>query len=162
MPVLFNKILIALPSEERAAATLAQVGLTIAQTHHAETRLVSVLSADFSPTPIGVGTAAFEAIPTAQPLVSEEAQRNRAEMINNIIARHTPRDAATHVIRIGNPAHEIVDEADTWSADMIIVGSRDRNWLERLFDPSVSLNVTKLADCAVLVLPEQMAGHARA
>lgn len=155
MSVLFNKVLVALPSDDQAAAKLAKSGLAFAQTHQAQTRLLSVLSADITPTPVGVGTAAFDAITPNSPAVSEAAKRTRDEMIDSLVDRHPASGPASHTFRFGNPANEIVDEAESWQADIIIMGSRERSWLERLFDPSVSQNVTRHADCAVLVLPNQ-------
>lgn len=156
MSVLFNKILIALPSDDQAAAKLAKSGLAFAQTHPAQTRLLSVLSADVTPTPVGVGTAAFDAITPNSPVVSEAAQRTRSKMIDSLIDQHPASGPASHTFKFGDPTYEIVDEAESWNADLIIMGSRERSWLERLFDPSVSQTVTRQADCAVLVLPNQM------
>lgn len=156
MSVLFNKIMIALPSDNQAAAKLAKLGLAIAETHQAQARLVSVLTSDIPPTPVGVGTAAFDAIAPNPPVISEAAKRKRKKMIGNLIDKHTSRDPTSHTIRFGNPTREIVDEAESWQADMIVMGSRERSWLERLIDPSVSQTVTRQADCAVLVLPNHM------
>ena len=48
----------------------------------------------------------------------------------------------------------IVAYADECEADLIIVGSPNRSWLEALLDTSVARQVTRSALCPVLVVPE--------
>ncbi|HET7136863.1 MAG TPA: universal stress protein [Gaiellaceae bacterium] len=53
---------------------------------------------------------------------------------------------------VGQPAAEIVDVAESRDADLIVVGTRQAGFLERLFGGSVSQGVARRAHCDVLVV----------
>lgn len=52
----------------------------------------------------------------------------------------------------GRPSEVILDEAERWGADLIVVGSRGHGMLRRLFLGSVSLAVATQAPCSVLIV----------
>ncbi|MEL6438505.1 MAG: universal stress protein [Cyanobacteria bacterium J06621_8] len=52
----------------------------------------------------------------------------------------------------GNPGRSICDLANTWSADLVLVGSRGLNGLKEIFLGSVSNYVTHHAHCPVMVI----------
>lgn len=54
-------------------------------------------------------------------------------------------------IDVGNPTKAILRLADSWPADLIVVGSHDRTLLQRLYMGSVSRAVLHKAHCSVLV-----------
>jgi nucleotide-binding universal stress UspA family protein len=56
------------------------------------------------------------------------------------------------LIRRGNPADEILEEADTWGADCISVGARGTRGIDRLLLGSVSSAVSSRAHCSVEVV----------
>jgi nucleotide-binding universal stress UspA family protein len=53
---------------------------------------------------------------------------------------------------VGEPAAEITDVAEQRAADLIVVGTRQAGFLERLFGGSVSEGVARRAHCDVLVV----------
>jgi nucleotide-binding universal stress UspA family protein len=53
---------------------------------------------------------------------------------------------------VGEPAAEIVDVAEHRDADLIVVGTRQAGFVERLFGGSVSQGVARRAHCDVLVV----------
>lgn len=57
-------------------------------------------------------------------------------------------------IDVGDPAKNIVRLADSWPADLIIIGPHDRGLVGRFFIGSVSKAVLKQAGCSVLVARE--------
>ena len=56
------------------------------------------------------------------------------------------------LIRRGNPADEILEEAHTWGADCIFVGAKGTRGIERLLLGSVSSAVSSRAHCSVEVV----------
>ena len=56
------------------------------------------------------------------------------------------------VVRVGHPRTAIVDEAQKWSADLIVLGSHGRTGLKRLLLGSVALSVVTHAPCSVEVI----------
>jgi nucleotide-binding universal stress UspA family protein len=56
------------------------------------------------------------------------------------------------LIRRGNPADQILEEADTWGADCIFVGARGIRGIDRLLLGSVSSAVSARAHCSVEVV----------
>ena len=55
-------------------------------------------------------------------------------------------------VDLGDPGQRICDVATEEGVDLIIMGSRDRSLLERIFSPSVSSYVVSNAPCPVLVV----------
>lgn len=55
-------------------------------------------------------------------------------------------------VRSGDPAQEIVAAAQRWDADLVVLGSRGRNTLERVLLGSVAREVLLRAPCSVLVV----------
>ena len=52
---------------------------------------------------------------------------------------------------VGHPAEQIVRHAESWRADLIVVGHRGHTFLDRLLIGSVAGYVINHASCAVLV-----------
>ena len=65
------------------------------------------------------------------------------------------RSAGIHaevLIRRGNPADQILEEANTWGADCIFVGAKGTRGIDRLLLGSVSSAVSSRAHCSVEVV----------
>ena len=56
------------------------------------------------------------------------------------------------LVRRGNPADEILDEANTWGADCIFVGAKGTRGIDRLLLGSVSSAISARAHCSVEVV----------
>jgi nucleotide-binding universal stress UspA family protein len=52
---------------------------------------------------------------------------------------------------VGDPALAIIEAARHHQADVIVIGSHDRNWITRLFIPSVTGSVVREAEIPVLI-----------
>jgi nucleotide-binding universal stress UspA family protein len=59
---------------------------------------------------------------------------------------------AFYDVRIGNPTEEILKDAGSWPADLILVSSHERNAAERFLLGSVSLSVLMNAHCTVTLV----------
>ncbi|HYV11679.1 MAG TPA: universal stress protein [Pyrinomonadaceae bacterium] len=86
--------------------------------------------------------------------VADESNWNQVREIFEPAAQRI-RNAGLHaevLIRRGNPADEILEEADTWGADCIFVGARGTRGIDRLLLGSVSSALSARAHCSVEVV----------
>jgi nucleotide-binding universal stress UspA family protein len=56
----------------------------------------------------------------------------------------------------GSAKYKILEEAEKWNADLIVVGSLGHNFLSRFFLGSVSDAIVKHAKCSILVIRGKM------
>jgi nucleotide-binding universal stress UspA family protein len=59
---------------------------------------------------------------------------------------------ATEAVLAGNPKEVILEEAEKWNADLIVVGSHGRRGFKRFLLGSVSEAVAMNAHCSVVVV----------
>ncbi len=87
-----------------------------------------------------------------EPLDSIEVEEHQRQLVD---AREylTQRGVVSQGIEgFGDPANVIAREARNFGADLIVVGSYDKNFLERLLFGSVSSALVRQAQCDVLVV----------
>ena len=87
----------------------------------------------------------------------EQAGEDQAKaIVNKAVERlrvgETSKLEITTEIVKGYPKHAIVDEADRWGADLIVVGSHGYSGLTRLLLGSVSQAVASHAKCSVEIV----------
>ncbi len=63
-------------------------------------------------------------------------------------------------VLIGSANHVILDAADDWNADVIVMGSHGRMGLSRLCLGSISMSVLAHAGCAVTIVKMPLQGEA--
>ena len=81
---------------------------------------------------------------------AEESLGNTKERVERMFAEDEQRVFVNTLI--GSPEKQIVEEAETFGADLIVVGSHGYNTWERLLLGSVSDSVVHHAPCSVLVV----------
>lgn len=120
-----------------------------------EATTIKVLSvAHFLGAPVaGVPTGAESATTAAL----FEARNQLLEATNQLLQRAAEQLARDGVrietlVREGDPATEIIQEAESWPADLIIVGSHGHQGLKRLLLGSVAHYVTNHAPCSVEII----------
>lgn len=92
--------------------------------------------------------------------ILEERTKSGSELMEKL--RHELQSAlgaalpVEVTVTIGQPQHVILEAADQWQANMIVMGSHGRRGVSRFFLGSVSLAVLAQATCTVTVvrLPE--------
>lgn len=82
---------------------------------------------------------------------NKEAGRITEKAAAKVAARFPEADVSTETL-LGSPANAIVEAAEKSSADLIVVGSHGRGFLERVLLGSVSSGVVHNASCSVLVV----------
>lgn len=112
---------------------------------------IKILSVVNFPVPVGLdpigGMATYPEMEQTQKHYAEKVVRAAEERIR---AAHQNLSITTEVT-VGSPESRIVDIAEDWSADLIVVGSHGYNTWERLLLGSVSSAVVHHAPCSVLV-----------
>jgi nucleotide-binding universal stress UspA family protein len=120
----------------------------------------TVVVADIlSPQPVPMVSGAFGLTPyysdvgdTAERLheLDETILQQHRERVESLFADiGIPHEFAS---TIGAPVEEIVSVAERYHADLIVVGTRDPGFFERLLGGSVSQGVARRADCDVLIV----------
>jgi nucleotide-binding universal stress UspA family protein len=99
-----------------------------------------------------------------QKLINE-ARKQASEITGEAeaqIRRIHPHPKLTTRVLLGSPAQSIVEEAEKWDADLIVVGSHGYGFWKRALLGSVSSAVVNHAPCSVLVVrkPESVNGKA--
>lgn len=87
-----------------------------------------------------------------------------ARVLSVVADADVPEEVATGVMLSGNAKEVILDEAQKWAADLIVVGSHGRRGFRRLLLGSVSEAVAMNAHCSVVVVrgparPQERVGH---
>lgn len=87
----------------------------------------------------------------------EVSEEKNWDQVRDVFASSAERlrSAGLHtevLIRRGDPADQILEEADTWGADCIFVGARGTRGIDRLLLGSVSSAVSARAHCSVEVV----------
>ncbi len=83
-----------------------------------------------------------------------DQERDRLEIgLREIVSRARAAGIrATHLVWEGDPAASILDAAVAEGADVIVLGSRRHSNLRRILLGSVSSEVSRTADCRVVVI----------
>ena len=105
----------------------------------------------FIPDPLFVITAAhYDSLEAEQ----KRASRDVAQVAEEI-AKDAPRLQVTTRVLEGSPKKEIVEEAERWGADLIMVGSHGYGPIERFLLGSVAQAVALHAPCSVEIVRAQ-------
>jgi len=87
------------------------------------------------------------------PAIAELPPDWSREIVERDIWPRIPLVAQGKVIREGVPFDTIVNEAASWRADVVVVGSHGKGWVDRLLIGSVTEDLLNNLPCAVLVVP---------
>jgi len=135
-----NTIVVGYDDTEPAKRALAKAA-ELAQVFKAKIVVTSVARV-LVPGPKGIG-----GIDPVDPLELHEEQLEHAKAYlaeRNIEAKILPA--------AGDPAEMIVEAAEHENADLIVVGTREAGFLDRILDPSVSAGVARKSHCDVLIV----------
>jgi nucleotide-binding universal stress UspA family protein len=103
--------------------------------------------------PVGE-TVAMPLAPIAAPVVDPEVEAERwQEIADEARSRLGDKGISAEIVKpIGEAADEIVRVAEERGADLIVVGTHEPGFLERLLGGSVSQGVARRAHCDVLIV----------
>jgi nucleotide-binding universal stress UspA family protein len=148
--VLFRKILIAL-DDGPISAHAADVGVALGRTLKSDLALIHVMAY-----PNTAFNADLGMMRSTQLLVSSEILDNEMEvgrkLLRGVRQRLSLEPSIPEYLECGEAAAEIIKVANSWSADLIVIGSHGRHGFDRLILGSVAESVTRSAPCPVLVI----------
>lgn len=145
---MFKKILVPVDVDyPETAAAVYKRAAALAKLSNAEIKLLGVMP--------GFG------MPIVAAHFSEDLRKKAAESfiaaLEAFKAKHC--DASVlHEVRTGKNWQEIIDAAEQWGADLIVVYHNNRNDLNEAFSGSCSGRVAEHAKCSVLRLRQIMKG----
>ena len=146
------KILIATDGSKFSEAAVEKVCQMIKNAAAAEIKIVSVYE-----TPV-LAVGAPYAMPAGfNPIVETELKESAAKAVSTTEQKireclQGSECQITTQVLCGAPKQAVVEEAEEWGADLIVVGSHGYGFWERMFLGSVSNSVVQHAPCSVLVV----------
>lgn len=148
------KVLIATEGSEFSRTAIEKYCRMFGNTTDTETKIIAVYELMIPP------TEPFAASADYIQMVDEESRRQANEIIAKAeeqIRENCPALANNLTSKIGggSPERVIVEEAEDWSADLIIVGSHGYGFWKRAWLGSVSNSIVHHAPCSVLIVREK-------
>ena len=116
MDRVFSRIVVAMSGTESSEAA-AVMALRISKVHGAQVMLVNVVD-------VGLAEEIARVMGRPQDQVLEDMERSGRAILRHgkVLGDHEGVNVST-ALRRGSPYLEIVDEAESWGADLIIIGS---------------------------------------
>lgn len=162
---MFHKILVAMDRSAMAGQVFEEA-LSLAKATGASLLLLHVLSAEEQGSP-AILLPSPSIISYSQELYNELVTNHREqwrvfeeqglELLRSHASQATAAEVDVDFIQLqGSPSREICNLADTWQADLIVMGRRGRLGLSELILGSVSNYVFHHASCSVLTVQPQV------
>lgn len=150
-----KKVLIAIDYDQ-TSRKVAETGYSLAQAMSAEVILLHVIadplyysSADFSP------ITGYLGYKDSNPAIfdSIEGLKEVSGKYLDKIKHHLGDEKIECVIKEGTLATEIIKASKDYHADLIVIGSHSRGWLEKVLMGTVTESVLKDSKIPVLIVP---------
>jgi nucleotide-binding universal stress UspA family protein len=151
------KILVATDGSEYSKAAIEKCFSLVTNPATTEIKVVSAYEDAYpiAAEPFAISADFYQHIIDAAQNQSKEFASDAAEAIRKHFREAKP--AVSFGVLRGSPEQQIVEEAKTWGADMIVVGCHGRGFWGRMLG-SVSDAVVHHAPCSVLVVRNK-SGH---
>ncbi|MGV8877501.1 MAG: universal stress protein [Sphingobacteriaceae bacterium] len=140
----FKKILIGI-DDSLHAENAVQHGFELAKLLNAEVALAHVIEPIVLPD---------NEIGMTYPLEMIDAQNEASQqVIDRAIAKYAGDQQVTRFLEIGRPADMMIDFAEQFQADLIVLGTHSRTGLDRFLMGSVAEHVMRHSTVPVMVIP---------
>ena len=140
-----RKVLIALDYDE-TAQKVAEVGFMMAQTMNAETVLLHVISEQ----PVYYSSYLF--MRELQVDILDDLRKSTQDFLDKT-KKHLGDEAIQTVLKKGEIAETILKTATDLKADVIVMGTHSRKWLESIIMGSEAEKVLKYTTIPLFVVP---------
>jgi nucleotide-binding universal stress UspA family protein len=154
------KILLPVDGSSFSDAAVAEVG-TRPWPLPTEVKIVTAFQVPITPTP-EVWTISHELYAALEQAAREQAQAIVKEAIAKLRVGLDKSIILSGEVLAGLPREAILDEADRWNADLIVMGSHGYGPWQRLLLGSVSQAVVSHANCSVEVVHRRKDNNAKA
>jgi nucleotide-binding universal stress UspA family protein len=92
-------------------------------------------------------------VPLPEPVSAQEPEELARRQLERARMSLASRKIETeYLVELGDPAEQLLEVADQRDADLIVVGSRERGFLERLLGRSVDEAVARRSERDVLLV----------
>ncbi len=150
-----KKVLIALDYDSNSNQ-IAKIGHELAKGIGAETVLLHIVADESNYTamqynPI-MGMGGFD-YNVFTDVVDTKGFLEAGDYYLEHIKDHLNDDTIQVLVKIGNASDEILVNAEAINADMIVIGTHSKRWLEKILIGSVSESVLKDSKIPVLIIP---------
>jgi nucleotide-binding universal stress UspA family protein len=150
-----KKVLIAVDYDP-TAQKVAETGFSMAKAMNAEVILLHVISdpvyyssTEYSPI---MGFTGFTFL-NSMPLESVDWLKKASQEFLNTSKRHLGDDTIKTVVKEGDYAESILTAAKELHADIIVMGSHGRKWLEKIVMGSVTEKVLNNTSIPLFIIP---------
>jgi nucleotide-binding universal stress UspA family protein len=149
----FQRIMVVTTVNQDLNRTTTDVAFDMAEITGGKVHLLNVVPSAFERTgfvaagPMGIATP-------PPPIDNTQIIEDRNALLTELRVESGSSVETEIEVRSGQIEQVIVEYASDCDADLVVVGSPNRSWLEALFEPSMADSVTKSASCPVLVVPE--------
>jgi nucleotide-binding universal stress UspA family protein len=155
-----KKILVATDGSPRSEKA-ADAAIMLAQSCGAELQVLSVYDMGSPRSAMDIDPDSYEEIKEDDMLISEEVEAERVKPEKQFVHQVTKKAAAASlqtqgIVRVGNPAEEILSTSKENACDMIVVGTHGRGPVATAVMGSIATQVIHTSAIPVLVVP--MAG----
>jgi nucleotide-binding universal stress UspA family protein len=152
-----NKVLIALDYNP-TAQKIAEIGFSLAKSMNAEIMLLHVLSTPANYATIYdpiMGFGGFVNLDMSQP-DNEFLTKTAFEFLENV-KNHLEDTTITTLVKEGDYANAILETANMHRADIIIIGSHSKKWLEKVLVGSTTEKILDDTNIPILIVPTKKA-----
>lgn len=145
------RVLLATEGSEFSQAAIEKCCQMFAESDNTEIRIIMAVEPMIPPTePFAVSADYVREIDeAARKQAREVVSKAEAEIRNRF---PTLADDLTTIVATGSPAQAVVEEAESWGADVIVTGSHGHGFWKRAWLGSVSNAIVHHAPCSVLVV----------
>jgi len=110
-------------------------------------------TAELVPPAVAGPVAPGGTVPLPKPVSAQEPEELARRQLERARMSVASRKVETeYLVELGDPAERLLEVAEQWDADLIVVGSRERGFLGRLLGRSVDEAVARRAERDVLLV----------
>ena len=144
----YQKILIAVDNST-CAEKAAKTGYDLAAKFGAEVALLNIIE----PAPATVNPD-FTLAPAFLEIY-DNSEENSAVLLKEIEGKHGNGINTTYLSVLDTASHGIIQQAEEWGAELIVIGTHGRGGLYHFLMGSVAEHVARKSACPVLIVPNK-------